>query len=409
MPCANHRCGCAHASHTPARRRAALILPALLAFALIAAGAIVGLTRPDRPAVAQDSVAPAAAPSDASAQPPTGRAGGPASAPDGELRFGIKEPIPAPKGTIRICNYNVENLFDDHDDPALSGSADDKDMTKPLEQREAIAAAIRRINPDVIALQEIESEQALTWFRDQHLAGAGYHHVASIDSGDGRGIECAVLSKFPLKDAKVWPLLPLGGTHPQKWGNEENREAGKPILFRRSPLRVTVTIPAAEVAKRAADAGVRFVKAPEALDVTIFVCHQKSGGPGGYWREREAAKTVELVGEWMSAHPNQPVLIMGDMNTQPGSKPIETYLQAGLIDAFKDRRQNDPDTVTHSSGRVIDFIFMNSAAAARIVPDSRFVLAMPDRPKGADWRTTPPPKGYASDHRPVVIDLKVAP
>lgn len=408
MPCAHHRCGCAHTptSDTPARQRVALILPALLAFALVATGAIVGLSRSGSPAAAQDS-APPSAPANADAQP--ARPALEADAPEGELRYGRAEPIAQPKGTVRVACYNVENLFDDHDDPKLTGGSDDKDMTKPLAHREAIAKAIRRINPDVVALQEVESEQALKWFRDQHLGGAGYEHIASVDSGDGRGIECSVLSKFPIKDVKVWPLLPLGGTHPQKWGNEENREAGQPILFRRSPLRVTVTIPAAEVAKRAGEAGIRFVKAPGALDITIFVCHQKSGGPGGYWREREAAKTVELVGEWMSAHPNQPVLIMGDMNTQPGSKPIETYLQAGLIDAFKDRKQNDPLTITHSSGRVIDFIFMNSAAASRIVAESRFVLAMPDRPKGADWRTTPPPKGYASDHRPIVIDLKVAP
>jgi endonuclease/exonuclease/phosphatase family metal-dependent hydrolase len=342
--------------------------------------------------------------------PPAAPAPAPAADRDADPRrlipFGALAPVAAPPGTLRIATFNVENLFDDQDDPALSGEQDDKTMTKPAEQREAVAKAIRDVNADVVAMQEVESEAALKWFVENHLKDAGYTHIASIDSGDGRGIECSIISKFPISDTEVWPLLPLGGTHPQRWGNEENREAGKPILFRRSPLRGTITVPAAEVAKRLEAAGQKGAKV-EDFKVTLFVVHQKSGGPGGYWREREAAKTTELYGQFASKNPGQPVLILGDMNTQPGSKPIETYLQAGLKDLFDDRVQGKPEWITHASGRVIDFVIGNDEAAKRVVKESRFILGLPQRPRGSDWRTTPAPAGYGSDHLPVVVDLKL--
>ena len=38
-----------------------------------------------------------------------------------------------------------------------------------------------------------------------------------------------------------------------------------------------------------------------AFDLTLFVIHYKSGGPGNYWREKEAAKTAELVAAFEQA------------------------------------------------------------------------------------------------------------
>lgn len=440
MTC-KHDCGCGHkhaqttpvslarSAGTPGTAHAqsvrpvgARLVPVLaIAAALAAVGGLVAGLTSGAPGLAQH---PAGAPAQDESKAPPAPPPAPPAIPDGEearapqatgarppgvIRHGLKEPIPQPKGTIRITNYNVENLFDDQDDPHLSGGAEDKDMTKPREAREAVAAAIKRIQPDIIAMQEVESEQALRWFRDQHLKGEGYDYLVSIDSGDGRGIECSLLSRFPISDPKVWPLLPLGGTHPAKWGRDENQEAGKPILFRRGPLRATVTIPADVVAKRAADAGVRFVKAPDAQKITFFVCHQKSGGPGGYWREREALKTVELMQEFVGKNPGAAIVVCGDMNTQPGTPPIQTYLSAGLVDAFGDRKPGDDATSTHASGRVIDFIFLNDALAGRLVKESRFVLGTPDRPQGVDFRTTPTPEGWASDHLPVTVDVKVVP
>ncbi len=319
-------------------------------------------------------------------------------------RFGLREAKPKPEGAIRLANYNLLNLFDEVDDPAYFGRNEDIDDAKPRAERAALEKAIRTIDADVLALQEIESKAALEWFIGEHLADMGYKYIESIDVGDGRGIEQAVLSRFPIVEAEVWPGEELGGIHPDKWGSGKNWEAGKPIRFRRSPLRVTVQLPAAE----GDDDG--------EYDLTLFILHHKSGGPGGYWREKEAARIVEKAAEALAADPDANIAILGDFNCQPGEAPFEMYTKAGFVSALmeaaaasggatgEDGRHN-PQWVTHESGRIIDHILVNANLEPEIIDGSAFVFGTPARPAGSDWRTTPPPPGFASDHYPIVIDL----
>lgn len=332
-----------------------------------------------QPAGSVAAASPAAAPR---SEPPGAR--GP--------RFGSAEPTPKPAGALRFATYNIENLFDDKDDPALSGEYEDIDDTKPAAHVEAAAAAIRRIDADILALQEVESEEALRAFRDAHLSGLGYDHLASIDAGDERGIEQAVLSRYPIVEAKNWPRMELGGVHPEKWGDGPNYNAGKPLTFHRSPLRVTVQVPAAE-------------GRPEPYELTLFIVHQKSGRDGDYWRRAEAARTVQLAAELTREDPDRNIIIAGDFNAVFRDAPMQTFRGAGFVDAFDVGRTPGPEYISHESGRRIDFILLNPAAVKEFIPQTRFVLGMPARPEGADWRTTPPPPGYASDHYPVVVDL----
>jgi endonuclease/exonuclease/phosphatase family metal-dependent hydrolase len=328
----------------------------------------------------------------------------PASDTVNTLRFGSAKPIAKPVGALRVAVYNIENLFDDKDDPALSGANEDKDMTKPESQRRAAAAAIRAIDADVLGLVEVESEQAVTWFRDQFLSDMGYVHVAAIDAGDARGIEQVVLSRYPLGEVKNWVALPLGGTHPEKWGRDMNREAGKPITFHRSPLMVNVTVPAEAAGKYVGPDGAA-AKATKPYEVTLLVVHQKSGGPGGYWREKEASKTVDLVKEMMAADADRNIVVMGDFNAKPEDKPVKLFTEAGMVDLFAHRKRGESGYVTHESGRVIDFILLSPGVAKELIRETRFILSTPARPQGVDYRTTPGPEGYASDHYPVVMDL----
>ncbi len=308
-----------------------------------------------------------------------------------DIRFGVRTPPAKAKGAIRIATYNVENLFDDQDDPTLSGDIEDLDMRKPDAHLEAAADALRRLDADVVALEEVESEGAVRWFRDQWLEGLGYTHLASIDAGDGRGIEQAVLSRYPITHTENWPGRDLGGVHPDLWGSQRNYNAGEPLQFHRSPLRVDVEIPTADEA--------------DTYTLTLFVVHHKSGRYGDYWREAEAEGLVSIIDELEAADPQSNVVVLGDFNAMLRDFSVRIYLDAGLIDAFADERDMSDRYVTHESGRPIDLMLVNANLAHELVPKSGFVLGTPARPAGADWRTTPPPAGYASDHYPVAVDL----
>ena len=381
---------------SPSRTGTSLAAKAMLSLAVMTTVVAVAMAAMQQPAV----ITPA------SAAKPAADTAATSATTSGSVRHGVKEPKARTPGTIRLASYNLENLFDDKDDPALAGQYDDKEMTKPLAHLEALAKAIKAIDADIIALQEIESLQALTWFRDNHLQGLGYDFISSLDSGDHRGIECSVLSRFPLKDIKVFPDMPLGGVHPDKWGEEANREAGKPITFRRSPLQVTVVVPAEKVAalSKLNDPAVQNSET-KPYELTLFVVHFKSGRPGAYWREAEATRTSTLANAVLTEKPEANITILGDCNAVQTDEAMQILYRQNWMDLFADRAAKDAATFSHSSERTIDHIIFNRNLSGELVFDSRFIMGTPVRDKGVDWRTTAPPEGYAADHYPVVVDL----
>jgi len=300
------------------------------------------------------------------------------------VRFGLQEPLPREEGTIRVAAYNVENLFDDVDDPALSGQFEDIDDTKPDEQCVAVAQTIKRLDADVLCLEEVESRAALDWFLNKYMPDSGYQYIVSLDAGDARGIEQAVLSRFPIIETEQWVGKELGGVHPDKYGNQANWYAGEPIRFHRSPLMVEI-------------------EGPGGYRLTLFSVHQKSGRYSGYWREAEARGLVEIIKKLEDSDKDRKILVLGDFNAEPDAESLQIYRDAGLREALG--AEMGPEHITHESGRRIDFVLADAPAMAEVADG--FVLGTPARAEGYDWRTTPPPTGYASDHYPVVVDLKV--
>lgn len=304
-------------------------------------------------------------------------------------RYGMKVPVGRVPGEVRIATYNLENLFDDKDDPNLKGKNEDKDQTKPKANCEALAKAIHAINADILAVEEIESKEALLWFRDGYLKDMGYQYVSAIDAGDERGIEQGVLSRFPITKEMNWPKADLGAVGPAG-----TTMAGQTLQLHRSPLRVDIQVPPTG-------------KATKPYNLTLFVVHQKSGKDFGWFRELESKKFLGYVAEVREADPNANIVILGDFNAIATDDSFKTYLTAGLIDPYKGKDLGkDPRYITHASGRCIDHILISRSMSEEIDADTRFVLSTPILPEGADFRLAKELPGYASDHFPVVLDIK---
>lgn len=129
-----------------------------------------------------------------------------------------------------VMAFNVENLFDNVDDPgkddkaylAIEAKQNDAHVAACNEitvdrwrdeclnldwSDEAIdfklgvlAEAIRQIDggPDIIALQEVENLAILKRLNDEHLADLGYGEAVLIEGRDNRGIDVAFLSRLPI-------------------------------------------------------------------------------------------------------------------------------------------------------------------------------------------------------------------
>ena len=318
--------------------------------------------------------------------------------------YGIEKARPKKTGALRLACYNAENLFDDFDDPTLSGEYDDIKETTTAVRCRGIADAIRRLDADVLCLEEIESKRCLEWFNETYLKDMGYRYIASEDVGYYRGVEQSVLSRVPIEsvtiytgdDARIDDMKALqtddaakrlGG----KWSEPQSGE--DPKVFQRSPLRVDL-------------------KTDDGYALTVFVVHFKAGR-FDHQRELEALQTEQFVEEILQKDPDANVAVLGDYNGTPNDMNVKVLRQSdgGLVSAYDwrfDKKAPRDAYTTHASGRAIDFIVMSPGLAADCVDGSYFVLGTLHAASDWDFRKAdeiPPPEGYASDHYPVAIDF----
>jgi len=313
-------------------------------------------------------------------------------APSPNHRFGLTEAMPRIDGTIRVGSYNMLNFFDQVNDPTLEGEYDDygdnPGPTSDARCRE-LAIVIRELDADILALQEVESQEALEWFNNKYLGDMGYSYVVSEDVGSYRGIEQSLLSRFPVKDITVWKNADLTNLERRGGGWTDIPSDVKEIEFQRSPLCVTVT-------------------SPEGYELTVFSIHHKAGR-NAWHRELEALQIMQYITEMTEKNPERNIAVVGDFNAQPWDRSTRVYLRNGMTDALSFRSSNlkwddtSPLRKTHTSNRLIDFIMLNSAAVGELVIDSGFVLgsAHPEY----DWKNDPIPAGYSSDHCALAVDM----
>ncbi|MBC8203244.1 MAG: endonuclease/exonuclease/phosphatase family protein [Planctomycetes bacterium] len=313
-------------------------------------------------------------------------------APSEHHRFGLTEAMPRLEGTIRVGSYNMLNYFDQTDDPTLQGKYDDfGDNPGPTSDARCkeLAKVIVELDADILALQEVESKEALEWFNENYLQDMGYDYVVSEEVGYYRGIEQSLLSRFPISDVKTWKNVDLTKVERKGGGWTEVPPGEDEITFQRSPLFVTV-------------------QTPDGYALSIFVVHHKAGR-NAWHRELEAVQILRYIEEMSSKNSTQNIAVIGDFNAVPWDRSVRWYFRNGMTDALSHRSSKlkwddtSPLRITHTSGRMLDYILLNPSALDEYVVDSGFVLG--SSAEEYNWREDPFPAGYASDHCAIAIDL----
>ncbi len=276
--------------------------------------------------------------------------------------------MPSNSTQVRVGTFNVMNLMDDIDDPYTE---DQMTPAKLREEMRRLAETIRRLDVDVLALQEVESRGFLQRFVQQFLQGAGYQSVVLVEGNDLRGIDVAVLSRFPVESVTSYRQVAFADA------------AGTVRHFSRDLLRATI-LP------------------PQGQSFEIWCVHLKSNA-----NEPEIAEPIrwaevqqirQIYDRTLAADPQARILLLGDMNDTLDSRSLR-WLLGSPQHALQTLLQQLPaaQQVTYNRDRrrsMIDFILASPAMAAAYVPGSYLILH-------GDLSS------HGSDHNPVAARFRV--
>lgn len=278
-----------------------------------------------------------------------------------------REPASATKSRLRVATFNVWNLLDAHDDPYTS---DERTAPKPPRQQRQLAEALRTLDADVVALQEVESSGVLRAFLTDYLPDMGYDEHALVEGNDPRGIDVALVSRWPLGRVTSHAAL--------RWEDKRGHDG----RFTRDLLCVEV-LP---------DAGTPF---------EVWVVHLRSNGEdpqaAQLVRTSEARAVRRCFEQRLQREPQARILLAGDFN-----EPLEGPAMRVLLDPDRPRLQclgldiRPADRVTYTRPNyrsMIDFLLASPALAEDYCPGSCRIQASP-------------PGGNGSDHLPVVAEFR---
>ena len=221
---------------------------------------------------------------------------------------------------VRVMSYNINNFFDNKDDPNKDDEFDETTDREPEKQQRAVDVindVLKR--PDVIALQEVENQGVV----DRLAAAAGGYRAFHEEGNDNRSIDNAFLIKNSVQVSNV-RQLGKGEEEPESIPPDQDCSDRRGLLFDRPPL--------------AAD-----IRTRNGQTFTVFGNHfaAKGGGSeaeeGGRSECRQAqARFVAQQVQAVTRRRGQSI-VAGDLNSFENEKPLRVLEGEGQLDNQFDR------------------------------------------------------------------------
>lgn len=281
--------------------------------------------------------------------------------------------------TFRVATYNVENYLD--------RPTESRQFVKSEAARAKVRESIQAAHPDLLALEEMGTTNALLELRAALKAGGCDFPYWDWVEGYDTNIHVAVLSRYPIV-----------ARHPH------TRES-----FLLDGRRFHVSRGFAEDE----------IRVSPKFTFTLIAAHLKSRLPSpvadqAEQRLQEAKVLREIVDEHLKADPDAKLIVLGDLNDVKDSRSTREIIGRGrfkLTDTRPAERNGDdappakpwydPATITwtHFYGKEdnysrIDYILLSPAMARDWVKSETYIPRVPN------W-------GVGSDHRPIVAAFEI--
>lgn len=270
--------------------------------------------------------------------------------------------------TFRVATYNVQNYLDQ--------PTETRAHVKSPEAKAAIRESIRALNPDVLALEEMGTTNALLELRDS-LKAEGldfpfWEHVQGVDTN----IHVAVLSR-----------LPIVARHPHT--NDDFLLDGRRFRVSRGFAEIEI-------------------QASTNFTFTLIAAHLKSRLPSpiadqSEERLQEAKVLRSIIDKHFTNNPNAKLIILGDLNDAKDSDSTKAIVGRGKFKLTDTRPAERSDSISNVTWTYyygvedtysrIDYILLSPAMARNWVTNETYA------PTIQNWNV-------GSDHRPIVATFK---
>jgi endonuclease/exonuclease/phosphatase family metal-dependent hydrolase len=253
-----------------------------------------------------------------------------------------------------------------------------------------VASVIRSVNngrgPDIQVLVEIENINALRLLRDRKLADLGYKTMELIEGPDTRGIDNAVLSRFPMWDKTQLHIIPF---------KDKNGNPDKTGSRSRGILEVRLLL-------------------PDGQKVAVFACHFPSMSNPTYLRKQAVAELNRLKSQLPAG---VLAIAAGDFNISAEEDSQAHYITRDLADQWAVShligcRNCRGTEVYHGEWSFLDVVSFSPEMNNKKSPWQIDVasIEVPHTvkehvlPNGEPARFLPPNEGI-SDHWPLYVEI----
>ena len=289
----------------------------------------------------------------------------------------LPEGFEYPEGdSLRVATWNAEHFVDTYDDPYIENDRENRPPDTMAARRDRFVRAVRRLDADVLVLQEFESAAYAERLAEERLPNMDYEFFAATESRDWY-MNVVLMSRVPLGVVESYAgvTTPIVG---------QTNGAGEPAAQSFTNNRLWTADVLARPDYTFTLAGLHLKAGPDARDAA--------------WRTGQIRFLRHQLDDLLVARPAANILVAGDLNSLADSPELQLLLEGENGDT-DDLRLFNPlagrPTFTHPAGapeRQLDYLLVNEHMRPELVDGSVHVA------------TPLPPKQQArtSDHLPVV-------